>query len=62
MKLTISKESLLDQLVHVIGAVEKKHTSKILENILIQVSENNLQLVGTDLEIEMCANLEIQAE
>jgi len=62
MKLTISKETLLDQLVHVIGAVEKKHTSKILENILIQVSENNLQLVGTDLEIEMCANLDIQAE
>jgi len=62
MKLTIYKETLLDQLVHVIGAVEKKHTSKILENILIQVSENNLQLVGTDLEIEMSANLEIQAE
>ncbi len=62
MKLTISKETLLDQLVHVIGAVEKKHTSKILENILIQVSENKLQLVGTDLEIEMSAELEIQGE
>ncbi|MEE9309981.1 MAG: DNA polymerase III subunit beta [Cocleimonas sp.] len=62
MKLTISKETLLDQLVHVIGAVEKKHTSKILENILIQVSENKLQLVGTDLEIEMSADLDIQAE
>ncbi len=62
MKLTISKETLLDQLVHVIGAVEKKHTSKILENILIQVTENNFQLVGTDLEIEMSASLEIQAE
>ena len=62
MKLTISKEILLDQLVRVIGAIEKKHTSKILENILIHVTENNLQLVGTDLEIEMSANLEIQAE
>ncbi len=62
MKLTISKESLLDQLVHVIGAVEKKHTSKILENILIQVTENKLQVTGTDLEIEMSADLEIQAE
>jgi len=62
MKLTISKETLLDQLVHVIGAVEKKHTSKILENILIQVSENKLQLVGTDLEIEMSAEIEIQGE
>ena len=62
MKLTISKETLLDQLTHVVGAVEKKHTSKILENILIQVSENKLTLVGTDLEIEMSAQLDIQAE
>ena len=62
MKLTISKETLLEQLVHVIGAVEKKQTSKILENILIQVTENKLQLVGTDLEIEMSATLEIQGE
>jgi len=62
MKLTISKETLLDQLTHVVGAVEKKHTSKILENILIQVSENQLSLVGTDLEIEMSSKLDIQAE
>ena len=62
MKLTISKETLLEQLTHVIGAVEKKHTSKILENILFQVSENQLKLVGTDLEIEMSAILETQAE
>ena len=62
MKLTISKESLLNQLTHVVGAVEKKHTSKILENLLIQVSNNKLKLVGTDLEIEISASLEIQAE
>lgn len=62
MKLTISKETLLDQLTHVVGAVEKKHTSKILENIFIQVTEDKLQLVGTDLEIEMSASLDIQAE
>ena len=62
MKLTISKETLLDQLTHVVGAVEKKHTSKILENILIQVSENQLSLVGTDLEIGMSSKLDIQAE
>jgi DNA polymerase-3 subunit beta len=62
MKLTISKETLLEQLTHVVGAVEKKHTSKILENILIQVTEDKLQLVGTDLEIEMSSVLDIQAE
>ena len=62
MKLTISKETLLDQLTHVVGAVEKKHTSKILENIFIHVTEDKLQLVGTDLEIEMSSSLDIQAE
>ena len=62
MKLTISKESLLEQLTHIIGAVEKKHTSKILENILILVTENKLQMVGTDLEIEMSSTIDIQAE
>jgi len=62
MKLTISKETLVEQLSHVVGAIEKKQTSKILENVFIQLSENNLQLVGTDLEIEMSTNLEIQTE
>ncbi len=62
MKFTISREILIEQLTHVVGAVEKKHTSKILENILIQVAEKELTLVGTDLEIEMSANIDIQAE
>jgi len=62
MKLTISRDSLLNELVHVVGAIEKKHTSKILENILIQVNENQINFVGTDLEIELSATLEIQSE
>jgi len=62
MKLTISKETLLEQLTHVVGAVEKKHTSKILENILIQANEKTLKLVGTDLEIEMSSEFPIQSE
>lgn len=62
MKLTISKETLLEQLTHVVGAVEKKHTSKILENILIHATEDNLKLVGTDLEIEMSSEFPTQAE
>jgi len=62
MKLTISKDTLFDLLTHVIGAVEKKHTSKILENVLIEVSETDIKIVGTDLEIEMSARQDIQAE
>ena len=59
MKLTISKDTLLEQLNHVVGAVERKQTSKILENVLIQVTNEKLKLVGTDLEIEMSATLDI---
>lgn len=59
MKLTLSKETLLEQLTYVVGAIEKKHTSKILENLLINVTQQNLQFVGTDLEIEMSATLDI---
>lgn len=62
MKLTISKDTLFDLLNHVIGAVEKKHTSKILENVLIEVSDTSIKIVGTDLEIEMSARQDIQAE
>ncbi len=62
MKLTISKETLLEQLTHVVGAVEKKHTSKILENILIHATEDSLKLVGTDLEIELSSEFPNQAE
>ena len=62
MKLTISREILLEQLSHVVGAVEKKHTSKILENIFLNISEDTLQMVGTDLEIELSSEVSIQAE
>ena len=62
MKLTISKESLVEQLSHVAGAVEKKQTSKILENVLIQLEQDKLKFVGTDLEIEMSTDIDIQAE
>ncbi len=62
MKLTISKETLVEQLNYVVGAIEKKHTSKILENIFIRATENKLQLVGTDLEIEMSAEIDTNAD
>lgn len=62
MKLTISKETLVEQLSHIAGAVEKKQTSKILENIYINLSEHQLQLIGTDLEIELSSTIDIQGE
>ncbi len=62
MKLTISRDTLLEQVNHVIGAIEKKHTKKILENIYISVKDNKLSFVGTDLEIELSSDVEIKAD
>jgi DNA polymerase-3 subunit beta len=62
MKLTISREILLELLSSVIGAVEKRNTSPILENILMQVENNRLTVVGTDLEIELSAHADLQVE
>jgi DNA polymerase-3 subunit beta len=62
MKLQISRNRLLKQLNHVIGAVEKKHTKKILENIYISVENSKISFLGTDLEIELSSSLEIESE
>jgi len=62
MKITLSRETLLELLSDVIGAVEKKHTSPILENILINATESELIVVATDLEIEMSAETPMKAE
>jgi DNA polymerase-3 subunit beta len=59
MKLRISREILLKQLNNVIGAIEKKNTKKILENIYLSMQQNTLQFIGTDLEIELSSETKI---
>jgi len=53
MKFTIGRESLVELLGSVIGAVDKKNTNKIMENALLDVSEGQLEVTTTDLEIEL---------
>ncbi|MCK5897192.1 MAG: DNA polymerase III subunit beta, partial [Cocleimonas sp.] len=62
MKLTISRDILLEQLTNVIGAIEKKHTKKILENVYLSMQNNILHFIGTDLEIELSSQTLIQSE
>jgi len=62
MKFTVARDILVELLTNVVGAVEKKHTSKILENVLLNVSSGKLRLVATDLEIELSSSIEIQVE
>ncbi|HIO93629.1 MAG TPA: DNA polymerase III subunit beta [Leucothrix mucor] len=62
MKLTISRDTLLEQLNHVIGAIEKKQTKKILENVYISVENEKLTFIGTDLEIELSSSSDISSD
>jgi len=62
MKFTVARDILVDLLANVLGAVEKKQTNKILENVLIDVGGGQLRLVATDLEIELSSSIQIQVE
>jgi len=62
MKLEISRKILLNQLTNVVGAIEKKHTKKILENIYLSMQQNTLQFIGTDLEIELSSQTQISCQ
>ena len=56
MRLKIAKESLLNVLSHVVGAVERRHTLNILSNVKVQVTEQALTITGSDLEVELVAS------
>jgi len=51
MRFTIAKKSVLDELQLLQGIVEKRNTMPILANILMNVTENEVELTGTDLEV-----------
>ena len=56
MRLKIAKESLLNVLSHVVGAVERRHTLNILSNVKIRVTTESLTITGSDLEVELVAS------
>ncbi|MCC2616923.1 DNA polymerase III subunit beta [Aestuariibacter halophilus] len=62
MKFTISRENFLQPLQLVSGAVERRHTLPILSNVLIKVSDSALWLTGTDLEVELIANVTLTGD
>lgn len=61
MRLKISKEQLLNVLSHVLGAVERRHTLNILSNIKFQVTQEQLTVIGSDLEVELVASTALDA-
>lgn len=59
MKLSASREQILEPLQSVIGVVERKQTMPILANVLLAAggkdSSAGLSITGTDLEVELVA-------
>jgi len=51
MKFSIKKEDILRELQLLQGIVEKRNTMPILANVLISAAENEVELIGTDLEV-----------
>ncbi len=57
MKFRTSRETLLRPLRVVTGVVERRQTLPVLSNLLVEASEGGLMLRGTDLEVEVVAEL-----
>lgn len=62
MKFSAQRDSLLYPLQNVVGAVERKQTSAILGNVLIEASDGCLTVSATDSEIEMQASIDMPIE
>jgi len=62
MKLSASREALLEPLQAVIGVVERRQTMPILANILIVARGNEVSVTATDLEVEMVASTELAVD
>lgn len=62
MKFTAAREALLKPLQAVIGVVERRQTMPILSNVLIIARDGQLAVTATDLEVELVAQTEVEAE
>jgi DNA polymerase III subunit beta len=58
----LQRDALLKPLQAVTGIVEKRHTLPILSNVLIERKQGGLQLVATDLEIQVRTAADSNAE
>ncbi|MFM2480754.1 DNA polymerase III subunit beta [Celerinatantimonas sp. YJH-8] len=60
MHFQISREALLKPLQLVSSAIGGRPTVPILGNILMVVSERDVSLTGTDMEVELRANIQVE--
>lgn len=60
MKFTIEAKTLLQAINNVYGVVEKRNTIPILSHIKLSVSNNQLQLTGTNLDMMATATCDVE--
>ncbi|MDQ6967951.1 MAG: DNA polymerase III subunit beta [Mariprofundaceae bacterium] len=58
MHLSISRASLLQQVQHCQGIVEKRSTKPILCNLFLHAENQTLKIIGTDLQMAISASVE----
>lgn len=62
MRFRTTQTTLTEAFDHVIPAVPVRSTLPILSNILLTLEGNRLRLVGTDLEITVVTEVEVDGE
>ncbi|MEO1034395.1 MAG: DNA polymerase III subunit beta [Pseudomonadota bacterium] len=62
MKLSASRETLLNPLQAVIGVVERRQTMPILANVLLVADKGRLSVTATDLEVELVAATDVDVD
>ncbi|MFT5572853.1 MAG: DNA polymerase-3 subunit beta [Cryomorphaceae bacterium] len=58
MNINIQKETLEQPLSQIIGVVEKRQTLPILGNVYLELKDNRLTLIGSDLETEITTRVD----
>lgn len=61
MKFAINREQLLKPLNVVVGVVERRQTLPILANVLLNLEDAELSVLGTDLEVELMGRVSLDA-
>ena len=59
MKFSVDRESLLKPLQQAAGVVEKRQTLPVLSNLLLHADKGRMEIIGTDLEVELAASMDI---
>ena len=62
MKIKVDKDLLIDSLQLISNVVERRQTLPVLSNLRLVVKEETLEMVGTDLEIELHALVKVSSE